>query len=583
MPEGFTGKKPIPSFWIEQLEAGEEYRKKQACQHQWDDWRAYYRGDWNEQVQPVNIFFSMLRSTVPRVYFRNPAVSVLPDMPGPVNMAFAQLMHRIDNKMLLQMDFKRQAKSMVQDTFLFGTGAGKLGFGSQYTPNPTGQNNAAPLGKSGKLEYRTGIEPNMPWFMRIHPKNLIWPAHTMDIREARWVAHRMTRPLKDVQDDHRFKQTKDLSPSSREMIPGSGIYKPVDLVDLIEVHDRQTGIVFVIAPGGTSNKGGGETYPILYSGEDTISDQDGFNLFQTVFNEDDESIWGIADAKILEPYQLELNETRTLQMKHRRMSVVKLLVKRGLVNEAEIDKMLSEDVAGVINIDGNIQGGVDKMQIANIPPELSIHASEIMQDVRDTAGFSRNQLGDFQSRRGDTSATEASIVQQASEIRVDERRDVMADLVTDVVKKMNKIIFNHWSIDQVVDVVGPGGTRIWVKVNPKELSNGKYIIKVDPDSTAPRTRAEREARAAQLQEILGENPLIDPVKLTRFVLTELDGVEMDDLMKVLPPVEAGSSPSAPLDITQYAEVLSRSTGSTPQAAINENLLAQIANGGQQAQ
>ena len=96
-----------------------------------------------------------------------------------------------------------------------------------------------------------------------------------------------------------------------------------------------------------------------------------------------------------------------------------------------------------------------------------------MEDVRETVGFSRNQFGNFSSGSGDTTATEASIVQQASEIRVDERRDMVADMIVEVMETIHQIIFKFWGEEPVVDIVGPGGAPIWIRVSPSLLNEGR--------------------------------------------------------------------------------------------------------------
>ena len=75
---------------------------------------------------------------------------------------------------------KRQIKKIVQDTFFFGTGFGKLGYGAEFTPSPELGDTSIPLDKRHtgnvrqyKVEYRSGVIANMPWFMRTHPGNMI--------------------------------------------------------------------------------------------------------------------------------------------------------------------------------------------------------------------------------------------------------------------------------------------------------------------------------------------------------------------------------------------------------------------------
>ena len=76
--EGYVRTKPDATWWMDQIHAGKEYRKKYAMEEKWDTWRAYLRGQWHRDVLPVNKYHSMLRSMIPRTYFRSPAVSINP-------------------------------------------------------------------------------------------------------------------------------------------------------------------------------------------------------------------------------------------------------------------------------------------------------------------------------------------------------------------------------------------------------------------------------------------------------------------------------------------------------------------------
>lgn len=544
MPDGYVRTQPDETWWIDQVNAGLEYRKKWAYEGSWERWRQYYRGEWKSGILPVNIFFSMLRSTVPRVYFRNPKVSIVPTIPGFLNMAFAQLVNRLDNKVLNMMGLKAEVKDMIQNAFLFGTGGGKLGYGGEFSVAPS-PDEEAPVSRSGeRFEYHQNIMGGLPWFISLHPREIVYPAGCRRPRGARWWAHVVKRPLDDAKRDPRLKVPRDTQSDCVEPHARDGA-KLVPLVTMYEIHDRKFQKVFVIIPTAPS----GNRVAVF---EDDILSTRRHNLFDLIFNADTECCWGIPDSQILEPQQLEMNETRTQMMKHRRIAVAKILAKRGTISEQEMAKLVSEDVGAVVNKDTD--DPVDIIQAAHIPPELISWVGIIQQDVRDTVGFSRNQLGDFQSRRGDTSATEAAEVAEASDIRVDERRDAVADMLTELVTEMHSVMFNFWDSEQIVELVGPGGGPIWVRVDPKMLKHGRYTVRINPESGAHRTREIREARALNVYKILKDNPFADPIKLTKFLLTELEGVEMDDLMRALPPPQGGGE-GGPVSPFQLANII----------------------------
>ena len=215
--------------------------------------------------------------------------------------------------------------------------------------------------------------------------------------------------------------------------------------------------------------------------------------------------------------------------------------------------MLSEDVgAGVLVADIS---RVKPFQVAEIPKDVIIAEREMMQDARETVGFSRNEFGEFSPGSGDTTATEAQIVKMASEIRVDERRDMVADMLVDVIHDIHRVIFNHWGQEQVIELIGPAGVPIWVHFTGTELKDGRYEVKVDPDTAIPETKALREQRAVQAYQLLKTNPIVDPFKLTAYLLHELHGVQFDDMLRVMPP--GVGSQQNPMSVGQYGGLLQR--------------------------
>lgn len=564
--------KPNTGWWMEQIYAGIAYRKKYASEESWERWRSYYRGFWRPGVLPVNLFFTLMRTIVPRVYFRNPSISVTSGMPGPMAMAFSQVMERTDNKLLDLMGAKKQLKRVVQHGFQFGTGVGKLGFGAYYTPSPDYTVVAEPVSKKGiRVEYRDGIYPMMPWFKSIHPGSFLVPDGTETFEEARWVAHWVRRPTEDVKDDPRLDVPKDFgsAPNGRTPLRYGVLKNSVDMVDLIEIRDKKRQTVMVINPYSNSEAA------VLYYGPDELQANGAFPLYPLTFNEDDQCFWGTPDSRILEPYQLEINEIKTQSMKHRRLALIKLLAKRKGIEEDEVQKMLTEDVNSVVWTNADPKDVVMPFQVSHIPQDLIVAEQGVMQNVRETIGFSRNQFGEYNPGSGDTTATEANIVRMATEIRVDERRDVTADLLVSMVEDMHQIIFRHWTAKQVVEVVGPGGVPVWVSFSGQELATGgHFTVKVDPDSSVPETKQLREQRATNVYAILKTNPLIDPMKLTQYLLHELHGVSFDDMIRALPalpPNGQGATPQDAMGLKQYGGMIQQSLQQPALAARDQTM------------
>ena len=566
MADGYiAGKKPDAAWWMDRIQEGLKYREEVAFEQSWDRWHAYMRGEWAPGVLPNNLFFKMMRTIVPRVYFRNPSVSIVSTKPGPLFMGFAKLLERVDAKLLRQMRLKKQLKRMVQDTFHMGTGIGTLGFGAEYEYAHEGFVEAPLIGNQGEsLEYKDHVVPNMPWFSRVHPRNYVVPAMSESLEDSRWTTMFVERSLHDVKRDSRlskrarnsigagrFGKSNNNDTQAKRFSKGN---RSVDMVQLGVIRDKKYQRVIVMAPGGGKN-----SPTILYDGSDVLQ-ADGFPDFAITFNPDNEYFWGVPDSQILEPQQLEMNEIRTQTMYHRRISMIKFLLRKGEIDPGEVAKLLSPEVGAAIWVNGDPEKIVARIKAGEIPPELFAAEEQILRDVRDTVGFSRNQLGEYNSQTADTTATEANIVKQGSEIRVDERRDEMADMLVDIVEGIHSLIFRKWTQQEIVQVTGPGGVPVWVQFTPQMLSVGQYNVKIDPDNALPETKQNREQKALALYNILKTNPIIDPFKLTQYVLHELHGTAFDDMMRILPQVGGGQTTDAEGFGGMIRESLNRTDG-----------------------
>ncbi len=547
--DGYKQKAPDADWWIAQIEAGIRRRKKETYQHRHNEWRSWYRGEWPEHIMPVNLFFMMARSLVPRLYFRNPSITISPGKPGFDHLLLAKGLENIDNKLMRSMEVKRHMKKTIQDTFLFGTGIPKLGFGGLYgheIPSLEGLED---------VEYIGQVRQNMPWFRSVDLSNIILPPEASSWWDARWYAERVVRPLSDVRADTRLDNRKGVQPNREERRNDEFRVEnkhEVKLALLYEVHDRKTGKVFILAPDHSEGARDAKKRVLLFE-DDIMQIYGGVPYFPLVFNPNDDRPWGVPDSKILEPFQLEINETRTQIAKHRRATIVKIIAAIGKITQEEAEKMVSEDSSAVVFASGDVNRAVKVMQALTIPKEFFLSNEMTMQDVRETVGFSRNQFGEFNSRTADTTATEAQIVKAASEVRIDERRDEIADALTKVVNLMHPVIFDNWGIEEVVEMVGPGGIPVWVEISRDILAKGRWSVKVDPETAVPETRALRERRAQELYLLLKENPLIDPIKLTQYLLYELRGSSFDDMMKALPMPT--SVPNGAVPIGEFANMV----------------------------
>jgi hypothetical protein len=521
------------NYWKEEIRAGQQFMKKYSTSDRWKEFRQMYRGDWKETIVPVNRIFSYGRSLIPRVYFRSPRVCVTATRPELVPHAL--VVEAVDNWLIRETKLKKTLKMAALHSYISGVGPIKLGYDSEfgYLPDQSVDVDAATVSQEGRtegrrIEYHVNVKPGMPWALPMLPEDFIIPWGYQDLSSVPWVAHRVYRLLEDVKQDQKYKNTSKLQGTrtmDRTTSPRRTVFdraKDVQFAELFEIRDLRYREIIVLCED-----------EVLLKDRDALQIE-GHNYECVAFNEDPEFFWAIPDTRILEPQQLELNDVRTQSQRHRRIALLKFLYQKGTITEVQLDKFLSGKVGVAVEVEAeSLLNAITTLQ-PHMPPELWQEALVIIGDMRESLGFSENQLGAFSRRQG-TTATETMQVAQSTDIRVDERKDIMADVLVDVIRKWNQYIFSFWDTERVVKIVGPEGGEAWVSYTGDEL-RGEYSLTVDPESGFPITSEARRNLFDNLIKVYGGDALIDQIRLRQLHLSQYENVVPGLQSLVQPPL-----------------------------------------------
>ncbi|RLF28923.1 MAG: hypothetical protein DRN14_03295 [Thermoplasmata archaeon] len=546
--------------WRALVEQGIRYREKYGWSKRWHSYRNYARGIFpgydssSDGILPYNLVYTMLRVLVPNVYFRNPFINITPRLRPNLEIS-AKVVESLDNWLISELDIKSTIKSAIHDCFFTNRGIIKLGYDSlfgfskDFTLDLIGMGSVTytQLDKKGRrLEYNINVKPGMPWAVRVLPDYIVVPFGVKTLDECPWIDHIIIRPLEDVKADPKYKYTRDLEGTHMELLykdpQRADFYrelsKEVDLVELHEIRDLREGRIKVFVPG----------YDKWLRDEEDILQIEGLPFVSFTFNEDSEYFWGASDVQIIEPQQLEMNEARTQAMLHRRLALVKFLVQEGGMSTDEVDKMLKETVGPVAFVKG-IPNQVVQMLQPHIPPDLVQWVEVIRSDVREIMGIGKMQAGEVVGGR--KTATEAQIVQLAHQLRMDERRDIVADALVKVIRKINQIIFDRWDDKRVAEVVGYDAAKYWVEFTKRDIV-GEYNYRVDVESMTPITKALKKREIVQIIQAIGKHPRANVDYLLRMLLREFEWV---DALKLLPPAQ--ETQLQPMPFGQFAQLQTR--------------------------
>lgn len=512
----------LVTYWQEQIKYATDYKTKFANENKWADYRKMYRGDWQKDVLPLNITFSAGRTIVPRAYFRNPRVFVQPTHPD-FELA-ARIVEKIDNWLIKECLLKQTMRSAALHSYLSGTGPIKLGFDSEFgylegqAISESGETITQVAKKQARhIEYNTAIKPGMPWALPELPDNVIIPYGYKYANQLPWIDHRILRPLQDVLQDTKYRINRDKplqGTRATDLLPVSaqqniGTAGEMQFCELHEIRDASNRTIMVLCED-----------QMLLSDLDALQ-VEGLPWEFVIFNEDPEHFWGIPDVRMIEGQQLELNEIKSQIQAHRAIALLKFIALKGALKPFDIKGLLSGDVGPYIEVEGEMLAAALTILQPHIPPDLYTASREVLSDIQETLRISANQMAAFKAGTPPT-AQETSEVSGSHSEDIDDRRDIVGDVLVNIIRKWNQMIFSLWKQERVMQIVGPEG-QTWVQYTGDQIK-GEYNLKVDVDTGFKVDRMVRMQAADKLFAQFNGDTTLDAMQLKKMVLGEYEWI-----------------------------------------------------------
>jgi len=552
--------------WRQRICNAEAYLRADNRLTAWKEIRDYYSGRLPTAGIKVNMLFAIGRAMVPQIYYKNPTIAAKPSA-GVRDLSIARqkakILAAIDEQLIIQNLLKSQYKLGILDCFRFNIFVLKHGYSSISSELPETAANEdvetagshplvdellSELGMDQASEAEMEIDPklrkhsyhdlivsNSPWSLRVPPEDFLVPWGTRNIHEAPWCAFRIRRPLEDVKADPNYekKVTKDLQPNwGQGLQAGQQLqlpygeqpsyptqFKQYSYLDdgwlvFYEVWDKRSGRVFALA---------------LDEGNDFIRNVEhnlpiGLPVSLMQFNDEGEDFWGPSDADQVLPLVKERNETRTIELEHKKIMLTKLLVQKDAIDKEQRARISSGKVGPVIEVEGK------PSEVAfQLNPTISREIFQIDEttrdDIRELIGFSRNSLAEFEASR--KTATEVNVVQQNLMLRGDERRDIMGTFISESFRtKVNPMIFTFWNKLRYIELMGMQQPVGYVG---SQLV-GDYTLTIAADSTLPVSRQVAKSEAMELFRIGNGNPNFNQAELYRYLLEQFETAPTDRLL-----------------------------------------------------
>lgn len=500
--------------WLDRVKRAEESPKRKTWAERLETYRGYVNGSKkgvadqsNQELVRVNMIFATMSAMMPRLYAKNPDISITPSAGCPKDQLatikkFCATADTVMQQMFVkEAKLKRRAKANVRSTMTTSYGVLKMIFQEDLQADPLtlrriqdAQDNLARVEALAKAlkkgddvaelaTQRDTLRANLTGLMsgnevRVFKGLVIDRVSSEDflvlddtIREfdeyvdAAALGHRVWMTVSKYReqfgaDPHgatRYNQPVDKS-------EGAGIdnQKPEDMfVCVVEIWDKDAQVVRTVAKG--MNRWCRMPYAPKHTPQRWYSFYVlGFNLLEGQWRP-------LSDVELLMGLQDEYSEVRTNYADVRSDAVpVRVFRKAGGLTEDDIKQLsIARRNRAFIGIEGNptvrIADDIMQLEGPRIDPQ-AYDVSQIRNDMDVMVGLSDAGRSNLIQPK---TATEAEIMQQSLGLRVDERRDTNEDLIGDMAEAALEIVLRALTEDEVRQIAG--SEAVWPRLSVAQI------------------------------------------------------------------------------------------------------------------
>jgi len=408
---------------------------------------------------------------------------------------------------------------------------------------PTDEEMAANIPQTAMM-----VVEDQPFVERISPFDIFVDPEATCMDDAKWIAQRIVRPLKEAQDDRRYRAAarRNLSADSLSypMYAVSVRQQQEEYLDteercvVYEYYDITNNTLSVIPQSGDQFLIDPIAMPYAYG-----------QPFVMMRNYDiPDYFYPMGDLEALESLQLELDKTRSQMMNARKRYARKYLYhERSFGPEGREALESDQDGRLVPVVDENkpLTETVVPMPQTPLSPEI-YNMSEIVEgDINTVSGVSEYARGQMPEIR--RTATEASIIADAGNARAADKLATVELAIAQIGRRVIQLMQQFMTGEQMAQVADKGGS-LFVPYGRDDIV-GEYDFSVEAGSTQPMNDTIRKQQAVSLLNAMAPlvGTVIDPAALAKHVLMNGFGIKDPDkfMMQQQPQQPVGPEGAPP--------------------------------------
>lgn len=571
--------------WLRTLSKTEKNRDDLGSKAGWSRFIDEYKNEWGWlqrsvkiPVIPINLIYAYTKTEIARLYFRDPWITVNPKRLEDIGAS--QIAEQIVNYVWGELALKSEIKKTLLETILVGHSYIKVGYAAEFgtvESQPKEEEKRGPgrpKKKVAEIETSEYIKSENVFAYHVPYKDILFdPSATFPApHNARWMAHKIVKPLRAVKESGIYEHTDMLKSSTAlddpKMSYGSSDGgtsktqkdKDIRAVTLYEIYDLDQMRVVTVSPGC-------DYYLNQINYPEWLSS--GFPFVQLAFNPVPGEVFPLSDVAAQEPLIIEMTKIVAIWINHLKRWNRQIFIEPDLFTDEELDKFKDGNDGAIVKAQGPIAGKYDIPQYPPVQQDSYQIYNEAYKLYQVVSGQTPSDQGG-QAKAPTRTLGELRLQMTGGHARADEKMDVLEDFIAEIARKLLGIMQKKYDLPKIARIVGPKSIQQKIQgVLPQRPSAQPQMPGVPGQQPQPNP-VEAQSFTSDFsfswnrQDILGEMD-VDVVGGSTVPMDKESNLEiMEKMIPMLPA--AGIMPGSPA-AKQYAREMFRMIGNQSLEAI----------------
>ena len=559
--------------WLRTISSTETWRDGVAEKSGWKRYVDEYKNEWGHLQKsvsipliPINLIYAYTKTEIARLYFRDPWITVNPKRVEDIGAA--QIAEQIVNYSWSDLSLKNEVKRTILESILVGHSYIKVGYAAEFGTvesqprEPAKRGPGRPpkeRGKVSEIETSEYIKSENVFAYHVSYRDILFdPSATFPApHNARWMAHKITKPLRAIKESGIYDHVDDIKTSSFRDDPNmpyetsdsskEQMGKEVKTATLYEIYDLDHMEIVTVSPGCPYVLSRIK-YPEYLAG--------GFPFVMLAFNPIPGEVWPLSDVAAQEGLSIEMTKIVAIWINHLKRWNRQIFIDSDLLTPDEESKFKDSIDGGIIKAQGTNGNLAAKMMIPQYPPvapdsyQIYNEAYKLYQVV---SGQTPSDQGG-QAKVPTRTLGELRMQMSGGHARADEKVDVLEDFIGEVAKKLLTIMQKKYDLPKIARIVGPRSVKKKILgILPKRPSAQPTAPGGAPNPVQPQSFESDFAFSWTRDDILGDMD-VDVVAGSTVPMDKESQLQiLEKLMPILPA--AGVTPGSPAARAYAREVL----------------------------